>query len=119
MAPGPGQGRLSLQEQQDVEPASFIEYVIRMESCFDRVVFPNLTKESMESPPPIDPREQPFTPRQLEILDLLLAGRRVKEMAFLLELSSRTIEHHLERICQKAGVGSTRELLIWVFRRAA
>lgn len=77
-----------------------------------------MPKESTESLIPIDhwaAVKIALSAREIETLELFLEGRAVKEIAYVLELSPRTIEHRLEKIREKTGVGSGRELMAWGF----
>lgn len=73
---------------------------------------PTLTKEVLErmaSSP--DHTEPQLTPRQLDVLRLILDGRRMKEIAATLQLSARTVETHKYQIMETLGVTSTAELV--------
>ncbi len=45
-----------------------------------------------------------FTPREHECLLWLTAGRANKEIAHILNLSEKTVEHHIKRACQRLQV---------------
>ncbi|SDQ79219.1 LuxR family transcriptional regulator [Pseudovibrio sp. Tun.PSC04-5.I4] len=45
-----------------------------------------------------------FSPRELECLLWLTAGRANKEIAHILHISEKTVEHHIKRACQKLHV---------------
>ena len=63
------------------------------------------------------PRGVPkLTQRQTEVLRLLAAGMRMKEIAATLELSVRTIETHKYEMMQTLGVRSTAELIKFALR---
>jgi DNA-binding NarL/FixJ family response regulator len=53
----------------------------------------------------------PLTPRQRDVLKLITEGRRMKEIAALLKLSTRTVETHKYEMMQVLGVQSTAELV--------
>ena len=53
--------------------------------------------------------EAGLTGRQLEILRLLAEGRTNPEIAELLVLSVRTVDHHVSAVLQKLGVTSRKE----------
>jgi DNA-binding NarL/FixJ family response regulator len=78
---------------------------------------PALTREVMErmSASP-DQTEPQLTARQRDVLRLIADGRRMKEIAAALELSSRTIETHKYQIMQTLGVSSTAELVKYAIR---
>ena len=52
-----------------------------------------------------------LTPRQREVLRLIAEGRRMKEIAAILQLSTRTVETHKYDMMRALGVQSTAELV--------
>lgn len=52
-----------------------------------------------------------LTPRQREVLQLIAEGRRMKEIAAILKLSTRTVETHKYEIMRALKVASTAELV--------
>jgi len=52
-----------------------------------------------------------LTPREIEVLDLVVAGHTNKAIAKQLGLSRRTVETHRSRIMHKTGSGSLPELI--------
>jgi DNA-binding NarL/FixJ family response regulator len=55
-------------------------------------------------------RESGFTPREREVLKLVVAGHANKEIARRCAISEETIKHHLTRMFDKAGVSNRAEL---------
>jgi DNA-binding NarL/FixJ family response regulator len=51
-----------------------------------------------------------LTTREREILQLIAEGRAAKEMAFLLNISAKTVAFHRENIKRKLGLRTTAEL---------
>lgn len=49
-------------------------------------------------------KQENFSSREIDVLELLVAGRSNKEIVTDLELSISTVKHHLERIFVKLGV---------------
>jgi two-component system, NarL family, response regulator NreC len=73
---------------------------------------PTLTKEVLERMSSSPDRSEPqLTPRQLDVLRLILDGRRMKEIAATLQLSTRTVETHKYQMMEVLGVASTAELV--------
>jgi DNA-binding NarL/FixJ family response regulator len=72
---------------------------------------PPLVKQVMEQI--ADPAGAPvqLTPRQREVLRLIVEGRRMKEIAAALQLSTRTVESHKYEMMDVLGVHSTAELV--------
>jgi two-component system, NarL family, response regulator NreC len=61
-----------------------------------------------------EPTSQPavrLTPRQREVLRLIAEGRRMKEIAATLQLSTRTVETHKYEMMRALGVDSTAALV--------
>ena len=52
-----------------------------------------------------------LTPRQREVLSFIAEGRRMKEIAAILQLSTRTVETHKYEMMRSLGVESTVELV--------
>lgn len=52
-----------------------------------------------------------LTPRQRDVLRLIVEGRRMKEIAAALQLSTRTVETHKYAMMEALGVHSTAELV--------
>jgi len=63
----------------------------------------------MSAGPPTAPPA--LTPRQREVLRLIVEGRRMKEIGALLDLSTRTVETHKYEMMQTLGVKTTAELI--------
>lgn len=58
-----------------------------------------------------------LTKRQRDVLRLIVAGRRMKEIAATLDLSARTVETHKYEMMRALGVESTAELVALAVRR--
>lgn len=52
-----------------------------------------------------------LTPRQREIIGLLVAGRSAKEIARVLDISHRTVEYHKYQAMETLGVATNAELI--------
>jgi len=73
---------------------------------------PAVTKAVMERLGTNAPRSEPtLTPRQLDVLRLIMEGRRMKEIAATLDLSPRTVETHKYELMRVLDVHSTAELV--------
>jgi DNA-binding NarL/FixJ family response regulator len=60
--------------------------------------------------------EQRLTTRQREVLQLLAEGRSAKEVAALLNISTRTAEVHKARILEALGLSTTADLVRYAIR---
>ena len=58
-----------------------------------------------------------LTPRQLDVLRLIVKGQRMKEIASTLRLSTRTVETHKYEMMQVLGLHSTAELVRYAIER--
>jgi two-component system, LuxR family, response regulator FixJ len=59
----------------------------------------------------IETRRLTLTPRETEVLTLLMEGHLNKVIAARLEMSTRTMEHHRARILEKMGARSVSQLI--------
>lgn len=57
-----------------------------------------------------------LTPRQLEVLQLLVEGRSAKEIGVILGISPRTAETHKYKLMDDLGLATTAELLQYAVR---
>ena len=65
--------------------------------------------------PPVSPLHL-LTVREQEVLRLLADGKRVKEIAHLLNISAKTVESHRQNIMDKLEIHSTIELTRYALR---
>jgi DNA-binding NarL/FixJ family response regulator len=59
---------------------------------------------------------QVLTGRELEVVQQLMAGKTNQEIGYSLGISAKTVEKHLQTICQKLGVSSRTEAAVWAAR---
>ena len=57
-----------------------------------------------------------LTPRELEILQLVIAGKTNKAIANEIYISTKTVEFHLDNIYRKLGVQTRISAGIWAIR---
>lgn len=64
------------------------------------------------------PRTRPYglTPREVEILNAIVAGDSNREMALRLDISLQTVKHHLTSIFNKTGTSTRLELALFAIR---
>jgi DNA-binding NarL/FixJ family response regulator len=60
--------------------------------------------------------EQRLTPRQIQVLQLLVEGRRMKEIGQTLHLSARTVAFHKYRIMEAVGAKTNADLIKFAVR---
>jgi DNA-binding NarL/FixJ family response regulator len=77
---------------------------VYLTSAVTREVFARLSD-------PAATAESRLTPRQREVLRLLVQGRRMKEIATILRLSTRTVENHKYEMMHALGIQSMAELV--------
>ena len=58
-----------------------------------------------------------LTPRELELLQLVLAGYTNKAIASEIYISEKTVEFHLDNIYSKIGVRTRLMASIWALQR--
>jgi DNA-binding NarL/FixJ family response regulator len=73
---------------------------------------PAVTRDVVNRMAAVTSQSKPqLSPRQLEVLRLILLGQRMKEIAATLDLSPRTVESHKYEMMDVLGVHSTPELV--------
>ena len=80
-------------------------------------ITPTVTKDVMERMAGASKAEPQLTPRQRDILRLIVKGQRMKEIAANLGLSTRTVEGHKYEMMETLGVTSTAELVRYALDR--
>lgn len=61
--------------------------------------------------------EEILTPRQVEVLTLLVQGKSSKEIGFALGLSSKTVDVHRTSIMERVGVRDVASLVLYAVRK--
>ena len=61
-------------------------------------------------------RHSRLTPREREVMDLLIAGKTSKEIALAMRASVRTVEGHRRMVLLKMDVSSASQLVRTVLR---
>lgn len=59
----------------------------------------------------LEPSQELLTPREQEILTMIIEGRTIKEIAALLDIAEPTVNKHRENMLKKAGVKNAPELV--------
>jgi DNA-binding NarL/FixJ family response regulator len=62
------------------------------------------------------PKVPTLTPRETEVIQLLAEGKSSKEVASLLNLSTKTAETHRSNIMRKLGLHSIRDLVVYAIQ---
>jgi DNA-binding NarL/FixJ family response regulator len=57
-----------------------------------------------------------LTPRQREILQMIAEGKSTKEIAFALEVSTKTVETHRAALMERLGIRDVAGLVIYAVR---
>ncbi|MCW7541095.1 response regulator transcription factor [Aquabacterium sp. A7-Y] len=68
-------------------------------------------------PAPLPPGASPLTPRQIEILTLLASGKGMKEIAYDLGLSVKTVETHRAQIMERLNIRDLPRLVLYALRQ--
>jgi DNA-binding NarL/FixJ family response regulator len=63
-----------------------------------------------------EPNIPSLTPREREVVQLLAEGKSTKEVASMLNLSTKTAETHRSNIMRKLGIHSVSELVLYAVR---
>jgi len=61
----------------------------------------------------------PLTARELEVAQLVAAGKSNREIASILFLSDRTVQNHVQHILTRLGFSSRSQITSWFVRSRA
>jgi DNA-binding NarL/FixJ family response regulator len=97
-----------LKNAMDLELAEAVKTV----ACGGRVLDPRIawTPGSEDGGPP------QLTPRELEVLQLIVHGKSNKDIAIVLGLSANTVAVHRAKIMERLGMHNTAELVVYAIR---
>lgn len=59
----------------------------------------------------------PLSPRELQVLELVAAGRTNKEIAAHLDISNQTVKNHVSSILRKLAVNDRTQAVVYAMRR--
>jgi DNA-binding NarL/FixJ family response regulator len=97
-----------LKNAMNLELGPAVRRVAAGETIFDpRVEQPNVLKGE---------RSSGLTPRELEVLQMIVDGKSNKEIATVLDLSANTIAVHRANIMNALGIHKTAELVVYAIR---
>ena len=74
--------------------------------------FRNLTAEE-----DVENIYSPLSPREIEVLELVAAGRTNKEIAVKLAISNQTVKNHISSILRKLAVNDRTQAVVYAMRR--
>jgi DNA-binding NarL/FixJ family response regulator len=89
---------------------------IRQVLAGHKYVTPLVTAESARGAGKHQAQKLRLTPRQREVLQLVIEGRTMKEVAARLGISTRTAESHKYEMMESLGVESTAELIQYAIK---
>jgi DNA-binding NarL/FixJ family response regulator len=97
-----------LKNAMDLELGSAIRKVAAGETVFD----PQVEQKSALK----GERDGGLTPRELEVLQMIVDGKSNKEIAVALDLSANTVAVHRANIMNALGIHKTAELVVYAIR---
>jgi DNA-binding NarL/FixJ family response regulator len=96
-----------LKDALDLELGAAIRKVAAGEMVFDPKV---------EQRPALKGERSALTPRELEVLQMIVDGKSNKEIAAALDLSANTVAVHRANIMNTLGIHKTAELVVYAIR---
>lgn len=97
-----------LKNAMDLELGAAIRKIAAGETVFD----PKVEQRSVLK----GERSAALTPRELEVLQMIVDGKSNKEIAVVLELSANTVAVHRANIMNSLGIHKTAELVVYAIR---
>ena len=96
-----------LKNAVDMELGAAIRRVARGETVLD---------SRLKRPEPKGKRSAALTPRELEVLQMIVEGKSNKEIATALDLSANTVAVHRANMMDALGMHKTAELVVYAIR---
>ena len=118
----PSYGRVVAGVYGCLGPAAFCEAWLAGRALSIDAVAEACRPEGRSARRPVAPRRRPLrapfglSPREVEVLRLVAAGRTDKEIAEALSISHRTVTTHVSHLLGKLGVSSRVEAAAWAVR---
>jgi DNA-binding NarL/FixJ family response regulator len=108
-----------LKEDADTELFAAIEQIRQEGRYISPLLFGELTDELFQThhKGQLTPQHEPLTTREREVLKLIAEGISNKEIADLLFISVRTVEHHRANIMRKLNIRKTTDLVKYAIRK--
>jgi len=97
-----------LKNAMDLELGAAIRKIAAGETVFDPMVEQRSVLKGE--------RSAALTPRELEVLQMIVDGKSNKEIAVALELSANTVAVHRANIMNSLGIHKTAELVVYAIR---
>src|SRR5439155_547815 len=113
-APGAGTAGYLLKDVEPDDLAAAIRQVHGGQPSLDPEVAASLMRRVAE--PPAPPSEQ-LTPRELDVLRLVVEGFANKEIAHRLGITEKTVKTHVSSVLQKLGVPDRTSAAVLALRR--
>ena len=108
-----------LKEDADTELFAAVEKIREGEHYISPLLSGELTYELIQASHrgQATPQSEPLTTREREVLKLIAEGITNKEIADLLFISARTVEHHRANIMRKLNIKKTANLIKYAIRK--
>ena len=108
-----------LKEDADTELFAAIEKIRQEGRYISPLLLGDLTDELFQTRQKghLTPQDEPLTTREREVLKLIAEGISNKEIAALLFISIRTVEHHRANIMEKLNIKQTANLIKYAIRK--
>jgi len=104
---------------KDAEPEALLDgirAVARGESPLDPRAARRVLSHRSPAPPGTDPAAATLSPRELEVLRLVVEGLLNKQIAQRLGITERTVKAHLTSAYQRIGVADRTQAALWAQR---
>jgi DNA-binding NarL/FixJ family response regulator len=105
-----------VKDSAPLELAMAIEAIMRGEHYISSRVSKHLVSGLVEGAGEGESSIDALTPRQREILQLVAEGKSTKEIAFVLEVSVKTVETHRSALMERLGIRDVAGLVLYAVR---
>ncbi|MBI5558453.1 MAG: response regulator transcription factor [Deltaproteobacteria bacterium] len=107
-----------LKEDSDSELLTAIEQVLKGNIFISPVLSKEFSSEDVDScRKSKNFSSESLTPRERQILKMVAEGRTSRDIAELLSISTRTVEHHRANLLKKLNISNTADLIKYAIRK--
>ncbi len=100
-----------LKQAAEQELISAIRVILRGDIYVDPAMLRRVLVEEVVQPATVQNKAEPLTPREIEVLKLIVQGYTNRQIGEELNISIRTAENHRANLCDKLGLHTRVELV--------
>ena len=107
-------GLICLHEEWERELRRAIRSVLRGEFWVPRSVLERYVRQTTRMLAPVGPTDNTLTPREIQLVNLVVRRFSNREISGMLSISERTVKFHVSNVFHKTGIQSRDQLFAYI-----